>query len=435
MIRSLPRGGLISGLRFLRSSHSLSFTPTGSLGHFELERSPEEINDAIPNPPDLSLTKRLYEDIVRPSDVCDLLIRPAFEDVAVTSLALGCPLSGKDGYQVVSKSSVGGSKLLFANLASSWLNKLNLDIFELSELPQSDSTLTYTHSSKNKLIANQFSDDVLQQYDSLENFYTFFIDTPNSNITIETITQFLLTKASVDGYTMIIQYLTKNAHLLNPFVMNDFVAILLDDLFASASVEKVEIFDTFLNTTLVVSVPQLLEDLPPVTLDRLAYITAASSDLSTSNKALTLLCRNYRVAPAQKTFELYMARYTKLATQQQFTKNQILRDISSLKSIVFHYGMTTSLLKLVLSNVVDNTYDLSHLVKLVKDTTPQLLGEHGLEIMHKLREIQKATEVSELVASVQATNLGHQIVEYGGASPKVKLELMEMLTGKNGAGN
>lgn len=425
MIRRLPRLRLHA-----RLAHSLSFTPTGSIDQFEVQRSPEEINAAIPDPPDLSSSKRLYQDIVRPSDVCDLVIQPAFEDVAVTSLAAGCPLSGKDSYEVVSKSSVSSSRLLFANMASSWLDQLGLDIFELSALPQADSTLTYTNSSKSKLIANQFSEQVMQLHETIEEFFNFFIDTPSSTITIESITQYLLSQASVADYKLIIHYLTKNAHLLNPFVMNDFVAVVLEDLYASSSVEKVELFDSFLNDSLVVSVPHLLEELPPATLDRLAYITASSSDLSTSNRALTLLCRNYRLAPAQKTYELYLARYSKLAANQQFSKRQVLRDLSSLKPIVFHYGLTPASLRLLVSRM-DNTYELSHLVTLVRNTTPKLLGEHGVEILQQLREIQRATQVSDVVANVQATNLGHQIVEFGAPSPKVKIEVMEMVSVKS----
>lgn len=361
--------------------------------------------------------------------MCDLLIRPTFEDVAVTSLAAGCPLSGKDSYEVVSRSSVSSSRLLFANIASSWLDQLDMDIFELAALPQTDSNLTYTNSSTTKLIANQYSDKVMLLHESIEEFYNFFIDTPGSNVTIENITQYLLSRASVEDYKVIIHYLTKNAHLLNPFVMNDFVAIILEDLYASSSVEKVELFDTFLNDALVVSVPQLLEGLPPTTLDRLAFIAASSSDLSTSNKALSLLCRNYRLAPSQKTYELYLGRYSKLAANQQFSKSQILRDLSSLKPIVFHYGLTSSSLRLILSRV-DNIYDLSHMVKLVRETTPDLLGDHAVEILQQLRLIQRATKVSDVVASVQATNLAHQIVEFGAPSPKVKIKVMEMLSAK-----
>lgn len=429
MIRNLPR---LRSLHLVAKRHSslpVSFIPTGSIHDFESELlSKQENESAIPDPPEFSNSKKLYSDIVRPTDVCDLVLRPAFEDVVVTSLATNCPLSGKDSYSVVSASSITSTKLLFANLAASWLDQLNLDILDLSSLPLSEHGLKYNNSAKSKLIANQYSPQVVESYENLENFYKFFIDYPDNTITIENVTQQILSECGAAHYKLIIQYLTRNVHSLNPFAINDFVAILLDDLVSSASVEKVELFDSFLNESLVVSVPLLLEDLPPSTLDCLAYITASSSDLYTARKTLMLLCRNYRIAPAKATFDLYMARYSKLAIQQEFTKDQILRDLSLLKPIIFHYGLTPNSFKLILTLVVDNTYDLSHLVKLVKETSGHLLGAHSLEILNKLRDIQESTTDSTMVKAVQATNLAREIVSFGSPSPQVQMEVTRFLS-------
>lgn len=433
MIRSLHRplrqSGSVVTVATRCASLSFSFIPTGSIHDFELELfSHQENESAIPDPPDFSNHPRLYSDIVSPADVCDLVLRPTFEDVAVTSLATGCPVSGKPTYQVVSTSSISNTNLLFAGVASSWLSQLSLEIYDLSALPKNDHTLSYANQSKSKLIANQFNQQVLESYENIESFYNFFVNMPESTITIEDVTRHLLEHSGTESYKLVTQYLAKNVHLLNPFVLNEFVAILLEDLSASPSVEKVELFDSFVNDSLVASVPNLLQDLPPSTLDQLAYITASASSLKTSAKALTLLCRNHRLAPALPTFELYMSRYCKLATQQQFSKEQVLRDLAPMKPIIFHYGLTPSSLKLILATVADNSYDLSHIVRLVQDRNATLLNDHGSEIMNKLREIQTTSSDSPMIKAVQAANLARAIITSTLASPQLEKEVSNILS-------
>lgn len=346
--------------------------------------------------------------MVRPSDVCDLVVKPDVNDAIITSLAKECPISGSDNYKIVSRSLISDKKLNFANLAIQWLEELDLNIFQLSPLPRDDHMLSYSNTTKSKLVANQFSPKVVENFDNLNEFYKFFVDMPENNITIEIVTQYLLTQTDTSQYKMVMEYLTQNAELLNPFVLNDFVAVLLRDLMSSSSVEKVEMFDAFLNECLLNVYPQLLEEVPPVTLDQLAYITASLSNLQTANKALTLLCQNYRLAAAPATFNLYMTRYNKLAALQNFTREQILLDLSNLKPVLFHYKLSLVSTKLILHQVVDSPYELSHLVKFMRET-PALLAQFGEELEKKLEEVQEKSGDSELVRKVQLANLRREI--------------------------
>lgn len=391
-------------------SKSVSFAPTSSLYDFETQLlSHEEDEAAIPDPPSFTQTPKLFSDMVRPSDVCDLVMRPTFTDVVVTALAKNCSVAANDTYAVVSRSSIRGTDLRFANVAASWLDEVNHNILDLAPLPKDDRVLTYNNGPKSKLVANQFSPEVTESYESLELFYKFFVDTPEKNVTIETVTQYLLTQVNDHHYQWVVEYLTQNVDMLNPFVLNDFVAVLLQDLVASASVEKVELFDTFLNESLLKASPQLLEELPPATLDQLAYITASSSNLQTANKALALLCQNYRLVAAPATFDLFVARYSKLANQQNFSREQVLRDLSPLKPVFFHYGLSPNSLKLLLHHVVDSVFELSHLVQLVREKSPRLFAQFGGDLLDRLDQLQRKTGHSELVKRVQRANLEREI--------------------------
>ncbi|KAF8004310.1 hypothetical protein HF325_001758 [Metschnikowia pulcherrima] len=81
--------------------------------------------------------------MVKPEDVCDLLWRPSFEDCLVAGLAKECPVKGDALYQVISRSSVSASKLMFANIALSWLHAFDTQVPELLDVTALEDDLTY----------------------------------------------------------------------------------------------------------------------------------------------------------------------------------------------------------------------------------------------------------------------------------------------------
>lgn len=393
-------------IRTLRGSAApISFISNDNVYQFENELSKEENEEAVPPAPQFTDVKSIYSDIVSPSDVCDLVLCPGFEDVLITSLAKGSPISGNANYKILSRSSVSNSNLLFANSVTEWMGQFNSQILALSELASEESFMSYNNQIKSELLSARFSDDVLSNYKNVESFFQSF-DGQGDKISVENIAGFLLStpEATSDStkYAHILKYLGNFAHLLNRFNLKDFVVMVLEDLQRAESPERVESFDWFFNECLMSMYPDILVELSPRMLDRLAYVISSSSNLTAASKILSFLVTHHQIAPRKATFDLFISRYSK--TAHQHSKEQILRDLALLKPILFHHGLDANMFRLILSRVIDNTYDLSHFVKLAQSST-DLLAEFPTVILGKLQQIQLQTSDSRLTKAVQVTQL------------------------------
>lgn len=391
--------------RQLARRYSFSFIPTANVSEFEsLERTSRENDAAVPPRPDFSHRQRIYNDIVSPKDVCDVVLKPAFEDVLVTSLARNSPVSGNLKYQLVTKGSVKSTNLMFAKLTAEWMADLNKQNPELKEY-EAPQTMSYKNTAKEKTVAEKYTAHVLSDYASVHQFYLEF----DSDISIENITLFLLTKSdSVQTYKHIMKHVGANVHMLSPFALGDFLGVLLDDLNSANSFEKVDVFDTFFNGSLLATYNDALRGLSVPTLDKLAYVLSSLLDLSTARDILAILVEIHRLAPRRATFELFTSRYSKAVGSK--TKEEILVDLAPLKPIFFHHGLDSTSFRLLLSRTIDNVYDLSHFVKLVASTSPHLLQEHGLELVERLAQVQ---EGSNLIKAVQIRQLHKTLADNG----------------------
>lgn len=386
------------------SSSPLSFTSNANVYNFENERlSREELEAQIPNKPEFTQDK-LYTDIVSPKDVCDLVLQPTFEDILITSLAKDAPLSGNPSYQVTSKSPVSATKFLFANLTALWIEQLNSQILTLSELPEQSSDLNYQGQVSSE-IEKKLTPDVLDSYANLEASYEA-LSFSSDLITIEKVTTCLLQQdPDAAKYSYIMSYLAKNVHSLNRHDLTNFAVLLLNDV-STKSADKIESFDRFFGSVLQLY-PTLPEEFSADVLDRLAFLFASSSNLATARELLALLVSR-QIAPRQGTFELFASRYAKAAQQQDLGKQQILRDLSCLKSVLFHRGMDSALFQLLLARVIDNSYDLAHFVKLACKTK-DISADNAAALIAKFRAVQKTGSDTKLMQAVQLTQLVRQL--------------------------
>lgn len=393
--------------------NSFSFIPNSDVFAYEEKKLSREIDDSVlPKMPDVSLIPKLYTDMVDPRDVVDLFIRPKFEDVVVTALAKDSPLFGDPTYSLLSRSHVNGSKFLFASLTTEWMDIFRSGIKQLSEITPEKTILSYNSKSREATIHEQFHSLVLHDYTSLSSFYEKLL--ANDDITLENVTHFLLHHIqTLQDYQLIMKYLSNNIHAINTFASKDFVTVLLDDLLRSISVERVDVFSELFTNYLLAFQPNLLKELSPTTLDRLAYVMSASSDLSTAIEAMVTLINVHENAPLKPTFELFMSRYCKLAYSQDYSKSQILNDLGNLKSIFFHRGLDTNAFKLFLNAAVNNVHDLSHLLSLVEEKSPGLLNDHAPAIFERLQSIHQEDHSSKLIKAVQVTQLAKIMINNG----------------------
>lgn len=406
----------VSRLCMAKRFNSFSFTPNSEIYNFESQERLHEHNDAaVPSKPDVSLVSPLYTEMVNPKDVLDLFFRPTFENVAVTCLAKDSYLFGDSSYSLKSKSSVSQSKFLFAQLTTEWLDQINSQIYPLTEIGSDELHLTYNSSAREEAIREQFVPLVLHNYESLDAFYeTFLSENRDKDVSLENVTQFLLSEIeSAQQYLLVMKYLANNTHRINSLTSKDFIAAILDDLLRSMSVEKVDGFSLFLSEHLIKFHPNVLHELSPKTLNDLAYVTSASSDLSIATQTMTLLAQLHQKAPLKATFDLFMSRYCKLAQGQKFTKDQVLENLASLKVIFFHRGLDANALKLFLSTSVDNVFDLWHCISLTQASSPELLSEFAPHILRKLHAIQDEAQSSKLIKAVQVAQLAKTLSQNG----------------------
>lgn len=412
----------VSGNFLAKRLKSVSFTPNSEI--YNLANPEQQVNESdIPSRPDVSLVSPLYTDMINPKDVQNIFLRPTFEDVVVTCLSKDSYLFGDSSYALKSKSSVSLSKFLFAQLTTEWVDHINDRIYTLSEVLGDGPSLTYGSNIREEAIRKQFDPLVLQNYERLDAFCkTFFEEHFGTKVSLENIVQFLLSNLkSVQEYQLVMKFLANNTPIINSSTSQEFISIIVDDLLRSITAEKVDAFSLFLTEHLIEFQPDVLNELSPKTLNDLAYVTSASSDLSTAGKTMELLVKRHKMSPLKATFDLFMSRYCKLAQSQKFTKDQVLNDLADLKIVFFHRGLDANTFKLLLNTVVDNVHDLAHCITLTQTKSSHLLSEFSQEILQKLHTIQKNSLFPKLTKAIQVTQIVKTLAQSGAEeTPEVK---------------
>lgn len=384
---------------------SFSFTPTADVLKYQAhaEKSLQEQAEAIPHRPDLLSTKKIYREMVRPQDICDIFYRPSSTDYVVMALAREAPMMGDADYHPVTKSNIKASKLMFAPLALRWLDSIKSGIHELRPLPPHRAGLSYTNLKDDAAIEKYLSQASLGTYTDMQKC---FLDLVEQGISQESVARFLLGHLhSLDDYANIMKTLSDRVQTLNPIYLKSFVEYLIEDLSRDSSLNRVEKFDSFFTDYLMPAHPKLVEDIDGLTLDKLAYICSFSSNLSSARQFLTILVQSHRRCPLNSTFELFMSRYSKLATQGGLQQERILQELAPLKPAIMSLPQAPGTIRFFIKTCIDNIHDLSNIVKVMTFTSEQSWREVGLAAISQLIAIQKKSADSNAIKALQLTQL------------------------------
>lgn len=80
---------------------------------------------------------------------------------------------------------------------------------------------------------------------------------------------------------------------------------------------------------------------------------------------------------------------------------------------MFHYGLDANSFELLLSRVIDNSYDLAQFVRLAL-LSPELLGDYAEHILLRLHHIHKQSGQSQIAKAVETTQFVRLLLhDYG----------------------
>lgn len=423
---------------------SLFFTPrTQASGDFSdpfaAPQSEPVPPEEIPQKPTFSAEARVYKDVVRPEDVCNLFLRPCFTDVAVSTLAKDCPVSGRDEYRVVSKSSISDSKLMFAFMVTEWMDAVAAANVELQPLSNSNEMFRYTESKRQETLANIYTEDVWdtrlilatdltgrkKQVTALDKFIT---RAAQEGISLENASTFLLSKAgSDDDFVYLFNHI--QAESLQLIFLSLFTSKTVEIVNATPTPARLQAFSQYFRNNvehyeaLFAAASQassgiaVFLDLEPRILDTLVQLTskAATSiaEMAIPKQALRILIDVKGFAPLKETFADFLVAYFNQAQIEKLTNQQILRELAELKQAFLTLELSKEAFTFVLNELISCTYDLSHFLKVMGQTSSNVLAHEAESIFARLKQLQKQEAAGGIIAQVQIAQLGRLLVENG----------------------
>lgn len=413
-----------------RHSSNFSFVPTPEMKH----RPSEEVEASVPDMPDVSKGPRLYSEMIRPENVCDVLLRPSFNDIIITALADGASFTGDKNYKLTSKTSINSSQFLFANIATKWIDDFNSLLIELQEIPKNKFPLTFLSGSKTEAMNEKFDPKSVNSLHEVE----AFVRSVMPEYSLESVIEFLLTSkafsSDVAKYSLVIEYLTHNVSSLSRQQLPDFLDCITRNAEQSSVREKATQVDSFVSDSILSVYPDVLNELNPETLDRLAAFATYTQDLEAAKKALTILAHEHKLAPRKDTFKQFIAVYSKSARQNELTKEQILKDLTCIKPIFFYYGLDADSFELLLSRVINNSYDLAQFVRLALiENSAELLSEYAEHILLRLHHIHKSSSRPRIVKAVETTQFVRLLIHDYGVNMSERLKaVLQMMSQEYG---
>lgn len=388
------------------------FTPNYQLG----DKRPEILEAMIPDRPDVSEGPVLRTAVVRPEDVSDLVLRPGFNDLVVTALAEECAFSGDENYKLTSTSSVKSSKLWYANIATAWMSDFNELLPALEELKEigveeRKGSSSFLDEISRALLADAFAKQPVLSSVELQDFIEKTLKITN----LESSVEYLLSQPSfmddIAKYELLITYLKQNLGSLGRQKLPEFLDLLMTYASADgAQTDRIVIADSFIRDHILDVHPEVLVELPPHVLNLLADFANYKNNIYEAKDIMSFLVAEHRVAPARSTFEQFMFKYCEEARRLDKNKEQILHDLTCIKPILHFYGLDVDSFELLLSRVIDNSYDLAHFVRLALKNSAELLAEYAEHILLRLRYIHKKSHKSEITKAVETTQFVRLLV-------------------------
>lgn len=440
---------MISAKRCLRATNrllvrcsSLFFTPrTQTNADFlDIDFKAQEAALAAENVPsmaDFAPELKIFRNIVRPDDVCNLFLRPDFTDIFVTALAQDCPVSGRSEYQVVSKSPINDSKLMFADTVIEWMQEINSSITKLLPIPAAETQIRYTETERDSLLETLYSYDVwsketieIERLTGAVNTITplehFFEKAALQGFTLEKAASFLLSKIqNKEDFAYLFQFAEHNGSLV---LLSYFATKAINHTHKEYTTEKGTVLRDFLlerakcfrndfEATTTTNTGALFLGFDPQTLDSLVHVmslTASSVEhISVSKLALVTLLQKHQKAPLALLFESYLSSYIALAEKRSVSREEILRDLAPLKAAFVSVGLSDGSFLFLLEKIINSTYDLSHFLKTATETSPAMVRAYSKQIISRLRQLQRTESITGIVASVQLHQVGKTLLDVG----------------------
>lgn len=398
--------------RFVQTARARSEEPNLWLGNINIT---EEDRTAIPNVPDLSPVPRLRESIVRPQDICEVFLYPTFEDLLVCILSENGNLAGNTKYTPVCKGEAKSTNLRFTKMALSWVNELKLLEQDLADISQPNILNAFTSERTDRAIAEILDPDSLT---SAENTLKFFDACTRSEptIPIENVVALLVMTSAVASdfqkYAHIVLYLSNHWEKVDSRLVDGLLLLLLNDVEASQSVEKRQTFIDCVHGSLMTHFPDCLHTLDPYIVDKVALFLLESSHRTAASELMQILIHSRDTSPSRETFKKFISVYMRKVQQAKLTKAEILADIAPFKVLFLRFGLDADAFELILSNVIDNSYDLSQFIRLaLRTNSAELLSEYAEQVILRLHHIQRAQDDSPTMKAVQLNQLFRFLVE------------------------
>lgn len=388
--------------------------------------------------------------MVRPEDACNLFLRPDFTDVAVATFAKDCPISGRSNYQIISKSPVSDSKLMFAFLVTEWMDTVAAANVDLQPLSSSKDLFRYTEPKRQETLANLYSDKVWdsklmevtdltgrhKQATALDQYIT---KAAQEGISLENASIFLCSKVRNDvDFVYLFNHLQNEA--LKLIFLSLFTSNVVEIVNANPTPARLQSFSEFFRknvenyqelysaTLQTSSGIEVFLDLEPRILDTLIRITSklatSLTQMAIPKKALLVLLETKRFAPQEVTFSEFLLAYFRNAQIGGLTREQILRELADLKPAFLSLEMSTEVFSFVLNDLISCIYDLSHFLKVISHTSSNILAQEAEKIFTRLAQLQKQESVFGVIAQVQLAQVGRLLVE-NGANEEICKQLIE----------
>lgn len=360
--------------RLIRRSYAvspISFVPTNEL-----------TPTSIPRRPDFSKSPLLYHEIVKPLDVCDVVIRPTPEDRLVTILAKKLPFSGDTNYTTVSRSKVSESSFMFANLADRWLAEFGA-IPVLQEVQNQGENFDFMSRKDEDAILSSLLAAPFKSASSVGKAYSAY----SEKHTPETTARVML-RYSPQHSDWIFQLMAKDIDSLNPLTLPTYLAQLMNIV---REPDQADAFETYLKEAILPKFPDILEKLDPQTLSHLAAVAASSLNMTTALLALTHMVQFHNAAPPHSVYVLCMLRFCKHAEASNYDRDAVYRTLAPVKAVIHHHGLTPPLFK-VLLRLVNHPYELAHLVRL--SHREDVASEHVSAVVEKFLHLESTNLLS-----------------------------------------
>lgn len=431
------KGAVIQARRYSKTAVRLNslrspllFIPNENIYRFESENlSTEQNKAAIPNIPNFDHVKKYHFEITSPEFVADLVMKPDFNDILISSLSSKGVLNGDSNYKITHTSEMKEPSTLelhFTDFVIKWMELFNSRVKPLSEIPIGYELKPGSEKKRKAIesILSEFDNEKFNSVEGIHEFYSSF-DLFNTKgninagleVNIENISSYLVERIFMNDtkrFNNLLTYLeSKIQHFHNKsieqFTINLINALSKDD--SESKLDKLKTFGQFYTRSLLEFHPRLAFDLPPHITNKLANILTFSSDLGQASKLLTILQDRHNMSPSTKDFDSFIKAYEASFDKSVSLKDvklKVLRDLYNLKSIFFHNSLTPLTFKFLQDHVIDNIYDLHHLLKLAesKDSSSQaILKENSYSIISKLEEIQTKSSDSNFIKSLQLTQL------------------------------